>query len=63
MLKKLKHFFHQFKPVDVEKNQMLISEYWEKEKIRKIAEAKITKHPPGHYATEGDKIMIDIIIL
>jgi len=45
-----------FTPINVTKNEILITEYWEEDKIRKKAEAKIVKHSTDHYMNESIKI-------
>lgn len=39
-----KRLWDKIKPVDVEKNTALIADYWEKDRLRKIEDAKHTRY-------------------
>lgn len=40
----IKKFIRSLRPVNVAKNEILIAQYWEKDRLRKIEESKYTKY-------------------
>ncbi len=52
----LKTFWESIKPANIKRNRKLIDEYWEKDRLRKISESKITKHSNDYMVDVSIKI-------